>query len=85
METASFTGFIKVLFYIILFYYIAKFLMRLLLPILLKKAVSKAEENLRNHAQRSQPQQPRTTQHSAANNPRTSKKVGEYVDFEEIE
>jgi hypothetical protein len=32
MQTASFTGFIRILFYILAFYYIFKFLAKLLLP-----------------------------------------------------
>ena len=55
--------------------------MRLLLPMLLKKAVEKAEENLRRHEQ---------TQNTAYRNttdikPKPNKEVGEYVDYEEIE
>ena len=84
METASFIGFIKVLFFIIMAYYLAKFLMRLLLPILIKKVVSKAEENLRNHAGRSG-HQPSPSAQPRNIKPDSNKKVGEYVDYEEIE
>ncbi len=88
IETASFTGFLKVIFYIILFYYVFKFLARIFLPILLKKAVQKASDNFNNQ------QQPYNTANSSretfrtnANQekPKETKKVGEYVDFEEIE
>ena len=51
MQEASFTGPIRILFYIILFYYVFKFAMRLLLPILMRKAVQKAEENMRRQFQ----------------------------------
>jgi hypothetical protein len=37
MQTASFTGFIRILFYILAFYYIFKFLAKLLLPLIVKK------------------------------------------------
>ncbi|RZJ28540.1 MAG: DUF4834 domain-containing protein [Flavobacterium sp.] len=86
METASFTGFIETLFYIILFYYIFKFVMRLLLPAMLKKAVEKAEDNLRRHSGQ-QHYNPGQTTYNAPKpeKPRETKKVGEYVDFEEIE
>jgi hypothetical protein len=43
MQTASFTGFIRILFYILAFYYIFKFLAKLLLPLIVKKVVKKAE------------------------------------------
>jgi hypothetical protein len=85
METASFTGFLKTLFYIILFYYIFKFAMRLLLPMVLKKAVEKAEENLRNHTQPFRNGGETAQESPKQQRPQQTKKVGEYVDFEEIE
>ena len=45
METASFNGFLKILLYIVAFYYIFKFLARLFLPIVVKKVVEKAGQN----------------------------------------
>lgn len=88
MQTASFSGVLQTLFYIIIFYYIFKYAMRLLLPMMLKKAVEKAEENLRHHANRPYQDNSQTTftqPNSTASKPRETKKVGEYVDFEEIE
>ena len=82
METASLTGVIRLLFYFFLFYFVFRIAMRLLLPVLLKKAVEKAEDNLRNmqSGQNSyQSPQPETDR------PRERKKVGEYIDYEEIE
>lgn len=86
METASFSGVIRTLFYIILFYYILKFVVRLLLPVMLKKAVEKAEENLRGNGAR-QTHGPGETYYEppTVSKPRETRKVGEYVDFEEIE
>jgi DNA integrity scanning protein DisA with diadenylate cyclase activity len=90
METASFNGFIKTLFYIILFYYAIKFIARIFLPILVKKAVDKAGENFQNQYNRQQQQQNRPSDNivvdtSKAAKPRETKKVGEYVDYEEID
>ncbi len=93
MQTASFYGFIRTLFYIIAFYYIFRFLARLFLPLLLKKVVEKAGENFQQQQQR---YQQGTWNQSQANdeiiyntsntkNPRETKKVGDYVDYEEIE
>lgn len=92
MQTASFTGFIKALFYIMAFYYIFKFLARLFLPIVVKKVVEKAGQNFQQQYQsRSNSNQTtsnedeiiyNTTQNSK---PRETKKVGEYVDYEEID
>jgi hypothetical protein len=94
MQTASFRGFIEMVFYIIAFYYIFKFLARLFLPLVVKKVVEKAGQNFQQ--QYSQRQQQSSWGKTANNdeiiidtanskNPRETKKVGEYVDYEEID
>ncbi|RZJ65599.1 MAG: DUF4834 family protein [Flavobacterium sp.] len=90
MEMASFSNFLRTLVYIIAFYYIFKFLARIFFPILVKKAVQHAEDNFRQ-----QYGQPRDTNRKAdgevtfdanqAARSRETKKVGEYIDYEEIE
>jgi len=91
MQTASFMGFIRTLFYIIAFYYIFKFLAKLFLPLLVKKVVQKAGENFQQQQQRSQDTSWDKTQDEVIyktkndKNPRETKKVGEYVDYEEID
>jgi hypothetical protein len=94
MQTASFTGFIKTLFYIVAFYYIFKFLAKLLLPLLVKKVVKKAGENFQQQQQqRSQDtswQKARSNDEiiidtSNSKKSRETKKVGDYVDYEEID
>lgn len=94
METASFTGFLKAVIYIIAFYYIFKFLARIFMPLILKKVVEKAGQNFQQqyHNQRTQQQQQYNSQpeQDVYNSPKTknfrsTKKVGEYVDYEEIE
>ena len=93
MQEASFSGFIRTLFYIIAFYYIFKFLARLFLPFLVKKVVEKAGENFQKQQQYSQGQSWQKTatndeiiiDTANAKKPRETKKVGEYVDYEEIE
>ncbi|MCG9791034.1 DUF4834 family protein [Flavobacterium algicola] len=92
MEIASFTGFIRTLFYIIAFYYVFKFLVKLFLPLVLKKVVEKAGTNF-NQQQR--PQEPSWNKTQSSNdiyyqpttskNPKETKKVGDYVDYEEID
>lgn len=91
METASFNGFLKTLVYIVAFYYIFKFLARIFLPIVVKKVVDKAGQNFQQQYQNAQ------TTHNTSNRdeividttnaakPRETKKVGEYVDFEELD
>ena len=93
MQVASFTGFIKALFYMIAFYYIFRFLAKLFLPLLVKKVVEKAGENMQKHQQQAQDASWKKTQskdeilYNTANakNPRETKKVGDYVDYEEID
>ena len=92
MQTASFTGFIETIFYMIAFYYIFKFLAKLFLPLLVKKVVQKAGENFQKQQQYSQDNSWNKTQKdeviyntSNSKNPRETKKVGDYVDYEEID
>lgn len=93
MQEASFTGILRTLFYIIAFYYVFKFLARLFLPLLVKKVVEKAGENMQK---KQQDYQNNTWNKSSNNdeiiyntsnskNPRETKKVGDYVDYEEID
>ncbi|MEC4114597.1 DUF4834 family protein [Myroides pelagicus] len=95
MDTASFTGFLKTLCIIILIYYAFKFAMRYLLPMLLVKAAKKASENFQ---QRQQDFYQNNGNTNSSNNtyqdtesantgkvPRSTKVVGEYIEFEEID
>lgn len=88
METASFSGFIETICYLLMFYYVFKFLVRLLLPIMVKKVVEKAGQNFQQQYQNQQNpnnQEQKVSNTASASKPRETKKVGEYVDFEEIE
>lgn len=86
METASFQGLFDVLLFIIVFYYVMKFLSRLFLPVLAKKVVEKASQQFQQQHQNYQAQQDQySTQNQSNGNPKSKKIVGEYVDFEEIE
>lgn len=93
MQEASVLGFIKTLIYIIAIYYVIKFLARLFFPILVKKVVQKTEENF----QKQQPNHQNYSWQKTANTDkiiidttnakksRETKKVGEYVNYEEID
>lgn len=88
METASFASLVKTLFYIFIIYYAIKFLARLLLPVVAKKVVEKASEQFQKQQQQQQNynnQSSSTNQTSNSDKPRETKKVGDYVDFEEID
>lgn len=86
MQEASFNGFLKIVIYMIGFYYLIKFLSRIFLPIILNKVVQKAQENFtQKHGQFNQNQEVnqdfKTTNKT---NPKPTKKVGEYIDYEEL-
>lgn len=87
MQTASFTGLIETIFYILVFFYIAKFLGKLFLPVLVKKVVQKAGENFQQqyNYQQQQHNDEIIIDKSKNSKPRETKKVGEYVDYEEID
>jgi len=89
MQTASFTGLIEAIFYILVFFYIAKFLGKLFLPVLVKKVVQKAGENFQQQYNYQHQQQQHKDEiivdKSTSSKPRETKKVGEYVDYEEID
>ncbi|MGL5112311.1 MAG: DUF4834 family protein [Flavobacterium sp.] len=79
-----------------MFYYIFKFLAKLFLPMLVKKAVEKAGENFQQQQRYSQQQYTQNDTRykvqdeiivdtARSKNPKETKKVGEYVDYEEID
>jgi hypothetical protein len=94
MQEASFSGLLKTIMWVIAFYYIFKFLAKIFLPVLVKKAVEKAGENFQRQQTYSQNNTWQKTQvnndeiiinTANAKNPRETKKVGDYVDYEEID
>jgi hypothetical protein len=90
MQTASFTGFIKALFYMIAFYYIFRFLAKLFLPLIVKKVVEKAGQNMQQQQQQNTWNNTQSKDEIIYNSenvkkPRETKKVGDYVDYEEID
>ncbi|MFD2891261.1 DUF4834 domain-containing protein [Flavobacterium chuncheonense] len=86
MELASFTGFVRTLIWIILIYYAFKFLARIFAPIIMQKAVSKMQEKMEQQMRNQQnSNQQQYTQTKKAEMPTEKKKVGEYIEFEEIE
>ncbi|UYW01110.1 DUF4834 family protein [Flavobacterium agricola] len=97
MNTASFTGFLSTILWIVLIYYALKFLFRLFAPILFKVAVQKAEKSFNEKSRQFYEQQNQysgstESNHKTAqskseiniNDLREKKKIGEYIDFEEI-
>ncbi|WCC41694.1 DUF4834 family protein [Tenacibaculum finnmarkense] len=100
INEAGIAGLFKMILYILAFYYISKFLMKLFDPYLLKKAVNKVQKkaeqqfnNQQNQHQNKQQNDVEIGKTVVDKNPATSSKninktndsVGEYVDFEEID
>ncbi|TVZ55725.1 uncharacterized protein DUF4834 [Lutibacter sp. Hel_I_33_5] len=83
-------GLLKTIAFLLLFYYAFKFLARLFAPFLMKKVVNKMQEKA---SQQNQNQQRKSTvkegetviDTSTVKKQQGNNKVGEYVDFEEIE
>ena len=84
METASFSGLIKTIFWLVVIYYAFKFLARLLMPILMRKMMQKAEENFQTFQNQTQQRTSEPTNKNTFDNPKVKKQVGEYIDYEEI-
>lgn len=82
-------GLLRTILFIILFYYIIKFLMRLFAPFLIKKVAEKMQEKAQQqygNQQQTSVKEGETVIDKAPRNQRQSKDdVGEYVDFEEID
>lgn len=82
MEMASFSGFLRTLGIIVLVYYLFKFAMRIFAPIIMQKAVNKMQEKMQDQFKQQQNQQSNTT--TTKEMPKEKKKVGEYIDYEEV-
>ena len=88
MQEASLNGLLKTLLWIFVIYYALKFLARLFLPVLAKKVVEKASEQFQQqnqqYQQQKQQQNPNTT-NIKSDKPKEKNKVGEYIDYEEVD
>jgi len=92
MQIASFTGVLKAIFYMIAFYYLFRFLAKLFLPLIVKKVVEKAGQKMQQQQQqhqnnwnKTQTTDEATYKNANSKNPKETKKVGDYVDYEEID
>ena len=85
MDTASVPGFIRTIFYIILFYYLFKFAMRLLAPYLIQKVAKKAEEHIKKQFEQQQQNHQSTPKNNEEIPKKDKKVVGDYIDYEEVD
>lgn len=83
MQTASIPGFIRTILIIIGIYYAFKIISRILMPILLRKMVQKAEKTFQQQMEFQQQQQA-ANQAPPKAKMTEKKKVGEYIDYEEV-
>ena len=84
MQEASPLSLIEEIVLIILIYYAIKFLAKLFLPVLAKKVVEKAGEQFRKQ-QEHQQQTNSTPPTGKRDISHETKKVGDYIDYEEVE
>ena len=95
MDQADFSGFLKTIIIILFIYYFIKFSMRLFGPYIMKKAMNKVQENFQKKAEDFYNQSQsggfdfsnanQTQNQSSKVNLKEKKKVGEYIDYEEID
>lgn len=94
MDIASFGSFLRTLVIIVVIYYAFKFAMRYLFPLFVYKMAKKVERNFQQQQQDFYQQNRATQEEPNYNNqtdtgkdkfPRSTKVVGEYIDFEEID
>lgn len=85
-------GLLKTLFFILFFYYAFKFIARLFAPYLMNKMADKMKQRAEQHFGKYENQNQNTVKEgetiidkAPTNKSKTNDKVGEYVDFEEIE
>lgn len=95
MDQASLMGFLKTLLIIVLIYYFIKFAFKLLAPYLMKKAVDKLNDNFQQQQRAYQDQYGNASGNETRDDdfesslkqnkiPKERKKVGEYIDYEEV-
>lgn len=80
---ASLVGFIKTLFIILLIIYGLRLLMRFALPYMMNSFAKKVEKSFYEQYGNKQQQNPTST--TKTQQPKAKKKVGEYIDYEEID
>lgn len=83
----SITSFLRTIGIILIIYYGLKFVVRLLFPIVVKKAVNNMQERQSQYQRQQQVKQEGevTVEKDRKQQTRTNTTEGEYVDFEEIE
>ena len=66
-------------------YYLVKFLARIFLPIFMKSMVNKVQDNFNKQQGTYNQQQNQDSQTTTKENPKPTKQIGDYIDYEEVE
>lgn len=87
LAEANFYSFLRTLAIIILVYYLFKFFVRIFAPILVQKAFNKVKQKVEDQMNQQQANYKSNTNSSKqeASFPKEKKKVGEYIDYEEVD
>lgn len=92
MQFASLNGVLRTLFILVCIYYGIRLLARIFFPIMVRTVVQKAEQSFQQQQQNYQRQNSQdsftnvdTNANRRYDRPRETKKVGEYIDYEEID
>lgn len=91
LQHASITGVLRIILIILLIYYGIKILSRIFAPYLIKYVSKKAAERFGGQFEQNQQQKPEQHKEGEVSidkvpeTPTSNKKVGEYVDYEEID
>ena len=91
LQTASFVGFIRTILIILLVYYGIKILARLFAPYLIRYMSKKMQDRFGGSFQNESYQEPKRKEGETVidkmpkTEPTSNKKVGEYIDYEEID
>ncbi len=85
IQEASFTGVIRIIFYIILISFIIRLIARIALPIVVKKAEEKMRNQADNFYRSQQPPRPEGDVKVESTKKKDKREIdGEYVDYVEI-
>jgi len=76
---------LRTILIIIAVYYAGKFLMRIFAPLLMKYAANKMQQKVKEQFEQNQPRQEKEKPKEPIHKMKSTKKVGDYIDFEEIE
>jgi len=76
---------LRTILIIIAVYYAGKFLIRIFAPILMKYAANKMEQKVKEQFGQHQTQQEKQSPKESIHEKKSTKKVGDYIDFEEID